>query len=142
MPMATATEAIQPRKPVRTRRKPLIQPAMPTRPKAASAQIEFRQASSATFMKLGLTHQHNSTSCACSATPPITKSKGVHPCPNTIISSSVPASRVPSLPMPLSAPASRSWSSTAATTSPATSTPRTSRASRSTATARTSSTPP
>lgn len=41
-----------------------------------------------------------------------------------------------------SAPASRSWSSTAATTSPATSTPRTSRASRSTATARTSSTPP
>lgn len=41
-----------------------------------------------------------------------------------------------------SAPASRSWSSTAATTSPATSTPRTSRASKSTATARTSSTPP
>lgn len=40
------------------------------------------------------------------------------------------------------APASRSWSSTAATTSPATSTPRTSRVSRSTATARTSSTPP
>ena len=40
------------------------------------------------------------------------------------------------------APASRSWSSTAATTSPATSTPRTSRASKSTATARTSSTPP
>ena len=40
------------------------------------------------------------------------------------------------------APASRSWSSTAATTSPATSIPRTSRASRSTATAHISSTPP
>ena len=58
MPIAAAAEAIQTRKPLRTRRKPLIQPAMPTRPKAASAQIEFRQASSTTFNKSELTQQH------------------------------------------------------------------------------------